>query len=153
MAVQTECLGRLSWSPSAAACLGWEVLHRQHSLGHQSLQKHHGSCRALLGTGGFIFGFLESAVCLLCVSHVQLEMLLSVLLLEHCSERSVVSFNKNSQTQLQTQTSSTSGTVWGLLLPLRDGRGKGRSPAWAHTRVWAFAELHLSPSYSFPPKM
>lgn len=39
MEMQTECLGMLSWSPSAAACLGGEVLHRQQSLGHYRASK------------------------------------------------------------------------------------------------------------------
>lgn len=36
---KTECLGMLSCSPSAAACLGGEVLHRQQSLGHYRASK------------------------------------------------------------------------------------------------------------------
>lgn len=84
MEMQTECLGMLLWSPSAAACLGREVLHRQQSLGHLRASESTTGAAEQFGIGGFNFGFLESAVCVLCVSHIQLDMLLSVLLFEHC---------------------------------------------------------------------
>lgn len=125
MEMQTDCLGMLLWSPSAAPALAGRCCTGSSHWAISEPLKAPQELESSLELRVSILSFW-SLQCVCCVSATSSWRCSCLSCCLNTANKGVLYHLIKKTKQLQTKTSSISGTAWGLLLPLRDGRGKGR---------------------------
>lgn len=130
---------RMPWhdvvEPFSCCLLGREVLHRQQPLGQHRALKAPRGWGAVLGTEGFNSGFLESAECLQCVSHISWRCSCLSCCLSTGGAGVLCHFTKTTKPSYK-HSSSISGTAWALLLPPRAGTARGGISSMGSHHSW-----------------